>query len=194
MRATIRVWLLCVVALPMGCAGLAALAPPPTVGRTEAPSPGLGYVGAVFTADEGNDRAVYLLRDGKGGEHLLPVCDIPRKGFLAESRTTLIAVPPGEYRVESFLPITTAKKGAIFGGGAFLQPFTVTEGQVVILGYLYPRIGGQDREWKTVTTTWWLGPEPYRAHLARAKLAEAFPGFSAAPFACLHCTGVGERD
>lgn len=194
MRRMIGGGLLGVVALLSGCASLAALGPPPTVGRAEGPGPGFGYVGAIFNAEERNDRAAYVLRDASGGEHLLPVCDVPRKGFLAELRVTMIAVPPGEYRVESFMPVPSARKGAIRGGGPFLRPFTVSEGQAVFLGYLYPRFAAQDGGWRTVTITWWLGPEPYRASLARARFAEAFPGFAAVPFVCLHCTGAGEQE
>jgi hypothetical protein len=192
-----RVLLITAALALSACETFSIIRPPPSmVGGADEASEGRGYIAALFTADDQNDRSAYVLTNGWGADFYLPVRDPSRSGSLPETRVTMIEVPPGEYRITGWMQNvrTIAKKGEIQGGGPFVEPFTVKDGCVAMLGYLHPRVGGKHRKREIlkeiITTTWLLGPEPIGLDVARRGLADAYPGFAATPARCLFC-GAG---
>jgi len=158
-----------------------------TVPGNARPGAGSGYVAVLFARTEGNAFGFEIRNAATGRVYVLPSEREPRADGDTGSQAVVIEVPPGTYRITSWVTY-----GAIAHGLAgrkklppdhpLARPFTVTAGGVLLLGSI---AASETRDYPR--TFWALVPLPMTPAAAEAAFRAAFPGFAGAATTCLLC-------
>jgi len=181
---------------PLLLAGLAAcVSVQPTLSTKATPEANSAYVAGVFSRNEGTNFGFGLLNTETQQEFVLSFGKSVSAWKANQSDLNLIAVPPGEYRIEKWVTFgnvdaqghanqefqklveSTSKLGA---------PFKVGAGQILHLGAMAAT--------SKVTTTgtgvlrsWNIDPVPLTYPDAAAGIAAKYPAFANQLVICLFC-------
>lgn len=171
-RARRAAGVLLVVSLLAGC-----VAVQPRISPRARPSAASGYVGGLFAKDTIVGFGFSLRNDTTRIEYVLEVED---------HAVGLIAVPPGRYRVVSWVTWAALTgeqltRKAIPADSRFSQPFDLEAGQVMLLGSWFA-----DRA-SPLSNTYTIASHPIGEAEAVAAFQAAYPGFSDLPVRCLIC-------
>jgi hypothetical protein len=170
-RSLDRAALLLVLALSVGCVSIQ-----PKIPHSARPSATSGYVGGLFAKDTIVGFGFSLRNERTHEEYVLEIED---------KAVSLIAVPPGRYRVASWLTWSAVgsellTRKDIPAGVPFGQPFDVEAGQVMLLGSWFADKPGI---WPTFT----IASHRITEDEALAAFQAAYPGFATQLIRCLHC-------
>lgn len=191
MRGRFWFWLLPMLLALAGCATSDRL-----VEGSSKPQARSGYVAGKFRLERyPMVTAFVLVNDATGTEYLLPFT-AKRNFDPGNEEATLVAVPPGSYRVKEWIVFNInfgPAKGwgreftAPMREGALTRSFEVRDGEVLFLGAF---VG--DSQWtagypQSVTRGRWSA-QPISKEAAKRSLASAFPHFAQAPFSCMACS------
>jgi len=150
----------------VGCVSLQ-----PRLPKDTTPSASSAYVGVLGKKDTIANFGFGLVDDAKH-EFIIPL----------ENDLRLVQLPPGRYRVASWLTFAfTGEKittKALPADVPLARPFEVGGGAVVIIGTF-----NVDRSMHT----FWMDPVPMSAGEATTAVRTAYQGFAEAPVTCLTC-------
>jgi len=149
------------------------------VDKTSAPQDGQAYLAASFSVEEHAQFFWLGFVDALGREYVMAISSTPRKGFLAEDRLEMIALPPGEYR----LAFWSQDRTDLPRNHPLATPFRLAPGHVLFLGRFDARVVERG-----TTLTFSMTPRPLPADEASQLFTAAYPGFARAPLECLLCT------
>lgn len=168
---------------------LAACVPlQPTLQSTARPG-AAGYVAGFLRRGEGEGFALRLTETG-GKEYFIP---FERNAADAEpkSRPVMIEVPPGTYRIASWVTYNFAHERVaqqdVPEKHALGRPFTLAAGQVLLLGALEASTVHSIRR-----VDWAVQPLLITEPAAVAAFREAYPAFAHLPVTCLMCLSEEE--
>lgn len=150
----------------------------PKVPFAARPSPTSGYVGGLFAKDTIVGFGFSLRNERTQEEYVLEVED---------NAVGLIAVPPGRYRVASWVTWAALTgeqltRQAISPGVLFGQSFDVAAGQVMFLGSWFA-----DRHMGFGSNAFTIASHRITEDEAVAAFQAAYPGFADLPLRCLIC-------
>jgi hypothetical protein len=173
-------------------AGCVTLQPP--VLNTAKPIATSGYVAGIFSRSAGPGWGYALgLVENRGGNAYTMAFDEASRTVPARQTTSMIELPPGEYRVAywttyGWLFKQQASRKDLPAEHVLARPFTVKQGQVVVIGHLLA-----STEELSGRINWSIVPQKARESEVVASFRRAFPGFEQAPVECLLCLRDGER-
>lgn len=158
------------------------------VGRTESLDPKVGYIAATF-APHWRFGFAFGIEDALGHKHVMSFGG-RMPGSKTEGTVAIIAVPPGDYRVDywtTYYLLTRERvtRSAVYGD--LSEPFPVKAGQVVYLGNFsadaYSEPGpGSGRTWRLS-----IDSQAIRADEVVETVMASYPGFASAPVECVQC-------
>src|SRR5512133_2999625 len=168
----------------------------PTLPNPAKPGAAAGYVAGFLSRGDGEGVALELVGGKSGRAYMLDF------EHAETARPQMIEVPPGTYRVASWVTFNFARERVreqeVPAAHVLARPFTIGAGQVVVLGALEatttvwrePAKGYSEK----FTKYWEVLPKRITEAVAVAGVREAFPGFAAAPVTCLLCAAEGEPE
>jgi hypothetical protein len=172
-----------------GCANLA-----PTVSVKAPPDPNIGYIAAAFSDRGTRGTGFGLILSGPDRKEVVMSFDGPPvSGPVAPTRLGMIAVPPGEYYVDFWVTFSAFREVLTKQQmhGALASSFTVRQGQVVYLGWLFGSTAtgvGTRKNKSAVTITASMGSQDLDLGFATSMVRSGYPKFSAAPVECVLCS------
>jgi hypothetical protein len=128
------IWVATAALILSGCVALQKV-----TSSAEAPKATVGYVAGVFSAAAADDFGLGITRVGGGDEVVLPFANLatPMK-VVMQDRVTMIELPPGKYRISSWLTFGRYTKEKVtrneLPAGVEALEFTVAPGRVRYLG------------------------------------------------------------
>jgi hypothetical protein len=149
----------------------------PRVPAAARPSPSSGYVGGLFAKDTIVGFGFRLQNEQTAAAYVLEI---------EEKAVSMIAIPPGRYRVASWL--TWALTGErltekpIPATEGFGEPFDLEPGRVVFLGSW-----SADRAMGFGSNTFMIDAHPISESEAMEALRASYPQFADIPIRCLLC-------
>jgi hypothetical protein len=178
---TRRLAVLVATALLPACVSVA-----PTLRPDAAPASEAGYVAGLFTKRSGWGFGLGIVNGDTGQEFVIPF-ERDGGGSAEEAQAVAIAVPPGSYRIASWMSYASltherSAKREVPADHPLGRSFTLAPGQVVLIGAIaaasevtYPKI------------RWRIDPRAVSEVNALATFRAAYPAFAAAPVTCLLC-------
>lgn len=160
------------------------------VDKTTQPDPATGYVGGTFVTTGGAFKYGFGIRDAVGKQWFLPFADLANNGtrYLDGTMTGFVALPPGDYRVGSWVKSNMDTSGkAVPATDAVGRPFHLEAGHVLYLGS-FDASTTSSISGNMIITHFSIRPKATRADEVWAVVTRTYPGFGNAPIECLLCT------
>jgi hypothetical protein len=188
---------------PLAALALASCSTVPVtkgIDPASSPDPKVGYIAGSFAVWGDDQFAFQLVPRGtkrvgdvlQGEWHLLAFADAPDARNLSRGqKLQLLAVPPGEYRVASWVVYRKVKSGEAHRKDfredePMSTRFLVKPGHVVYLG-AFSGNTSVSRAGNLIRTEWTVLPQRTRADEVPQRLATAYPRFAGTPLECLVC-------
>jgi len=176
-------WAALALAMASGCVNVT-----PTVKTDVPPDPHTGYVAGAFSNQGTRGAGFGFWLVGPGNQEVVLAFDgAVVSGSPSSARLGMVSVPPGEYRVASWVTFSMfheiLKKSPIPTDHGLARSFVVKEGHVVFLGSF-----GASTTRGFGRTTFTIQPEPTGADQVPIIVRNGYPRFAAAPLECLLCS------